>query len=416
MKIKTPNKKRAPKHLAMSGIVKLSPRARFSVNQKSSAKALSQPTSSIAEPRKHSCSKRRPQRAPCATPAQAPHSPLALGRRKSFHVDSPRATAGLGAAAGACPSWLWPLPQPWPLLECRAGPCPAPPRWPRVRSPPGRSCARSARPPLCINNMRAARAKSWEQLSSPPAWWAQEELQVWDLAWLLHFVLIYFHARFSLRSSRGTEIASKRIYSLKNERERKLKMHFSVTKHTTKALPGGCPWPALPWGHGEHEGPRARRRPSRWQRGRPPQPPPRRACQPAPSSPSTDVGRAASAVPCAARVCSSGWLRAAAGAFLLFFFFGASSHGGVAAASSHVASLLSPCHSCNAAFPALQGLSAARTMSGCVCCLLACSLARGLHHIAVTALAIRMGPPGHCAQEFPLPAPLHGLTPNYLGS
>lgn len=98
------------------------------------------------------------------------------------------------------------------------------------------------------------------------------------------------------------------------------------------------------------------------------------------------------------------------------FFFGASSHGGVAAASSHVASLLSPCHSCNAAFPALQGLSVARTMSGCVCCLLACSLARGLHHIAVTALAVRMGPPGHCAQEFPLPAPLHGLTPNYLGS
>lgn len=320
MKIKTPNKKRAPKHLAMSGIVKLSPRARFSVNQKSSAKAPSQPTSSIAEPRKHSCSKRRPRRAPRATPAQAPHSPLALGRRKSFHVGSPRATAGLGAAAGACPSWLWPLPQPWPLLECRAGPCPAPPRWPRVRSPPGRSCARSARPPLCINDMRAARAKSWEQLSSPPAWWAQEELQVWDLAWLLHFVLIYFHAWFSLRFSRGTEIASKWIYSLKNEWERKLKMHFSVTKHTTKALPGCCPWPALPWGHGEHEGPWARRRPSRWQRGRPPQPPPRRACQPAPSSPSADVGRAASAVPCAARVCSSGWLRAAAGAFLLFFF------------------------------------------------------------------------------------------------
>lgn len=240
----------------MSGIVKLSPRARFSVNQRSSAKALSQPTSSIAEPRKHSCSKRRPRRAPCATPAQAPHSPLALGRRKSFHVGSPRATAGLGAAAGACPRWLWPLPQPWPLPECRAGPCPVPPRWPRVRSPPGRSCARSARPPLCTNDMRAARAKSWEQLSSPPAWWAQEELQVWDLAWLLHFVLIYFHARFSLRSSRGTEIASKRIYSLKNEWEKKkLKMHFSVTKHTTKALPGGCPWPALPWGHREHEGP-----------------------------------------------------------------------------------------------------------------------------------------------------------------
>lgn len=249
MKIKTPNKKRAPKHLAMSGIVKLSPRARFSVNQRSSAKALSQPTSSIAEPRKHSCSKRRPRRAPCATPAQAPHSPLALGRRKSFHVGSPRATAGLGAAAGACPRWLWPLPQPWPLPECRAGPCPVPPRWPRVRSPPGRSCARSARPPLCTNDMRAARAKSWEQLSSPPAWWAQEELQVWDLAWLLHFVLIYFHARFSLRSSRGTEIASKRIYSLKTEWEKKkIKNAFLCNQAHHESPTWGLPMASPPLG------------------------------------------------------------------------------------------------------------------------------------------------------------------------
>lgn len=338
----------------MSGIVKLSPRARFSVNQRSSAKALSQPTSSIAEPRKHSCSKRRPRRAPCATPAQAPHSPLALGRRKSFHVGSPRATAGLGAAAGACPRWLWPLPQPWPLLECRAGPCPVPPRWPRVRSPPGRSCARSARPPLCTNDMRAARAKSWEQLSSPPAWWAQEELQVWDLAWLLHFVLIYFHARFSLRSSRGTEIASKRIYSLKTEWEKKkIKNAFLCNQAHHESPTWGLPMASPPLGPQGARGARARRRPSRWQCRQPPQPPPRRACQPAPSSPSADVGRAASAVPCAARVCSSGWLQAAAGAFLVFIFFGASSHGGVAAASSHVAALLSPCHSCNAAFPAL---------------------------------------------------------------
>lgn len=283
-------------------------------------------------------------------PSAGPALTVTLGRRKSFHVGSPRTTAGMGAAAGACLSWLWPLTQPWPLLECRVGPRPAPPRWPRVRSPPGRSCARSARPPLCTNDMRAARAKSWEQLSSPPAWWAQEELQVWDLAWLLHFVLIYFHVRFSLHSSRGTEIASKQIYSLKNEREKKIKMHFSVTKHTTEGLPEGCPWPTLPWGHGEHEGPghtcsRAggsagslpTRRPAGPVRPRHRHRAQMSAGQPAPCHALPGCAPAAGCEPLA-------------GPFLVFFL----EHPVIGGLSRLPRTrLLSPCHSCNAAFSAL---------------------------------------------------------------
>lgn len=141
-------------------------------------------------------------------------------------------------SCGAIPSKLWPFFQPWPWHEHWWGWCP----WPRAHSPWHWVL-------LCPDAMQGHQPGS----GAPCARQAPEQLQVWDLSWLLCSVLVCSHPS-QHQFSQGTKNCLKTDFLKKKRKPTKedipLLCKQAQPTSPTWGLPAATPLQA----HVEHQG------------------------------------------------------------------------------------------------------------------------------------------------------------------